>query len=158
MSLSNKQQGVALLEVMISVLILAVGLLGLAQLQILTLKYNESAYLRTQASTLASGIFDSMRANHAAAQFGKYKFGPLIPAIAVADQDSMAEDDLAKWRNNISAMLPSGTGTVNCADSDPLGDALACSEGSIYNIKISWNEVKDDGARGKTEFEYFGAL
>lgn len=143
---------------MISVFILAVGLLGLAQLQILTLKYNESAYLRTQASTLASDIFDSMRANHAAAQFGKYKFGPLIPAIAVADQDPMAEDDLAKWRNNISAMLPSGTGLVDCVDSDALGDALACSAGSIYRIEISWNEVKDDGARGKTEFEYFGAL
>lgn len=152
----TKQRGVALLEVMISVLILAIGLLGLAQLQATTLKHNESAYLRSQASVLASDILDSMRANQTAAETGSYNFSeadtPLVAPSTIADQD------IADWLSNIGTFLPAGSdGLVACVDSDG-GDALACSSGSIHTVTVRWIEVQDDGSRGTTTFTYSGAL
>ena len=156
MSISNKHRGVALLEVMISVLILAIGLLGLAQLQATTLKHNESAYLRSQASVLASDILDSMRANRTAAQTGNYNFSEGdIPPIAPS---TIADQDIADWLSNIGTFLPTGSdGLIVCADSNG-GDTLACSSGSMYTVTIRWIEVQNDGSRGTTEFTYSGVL
>ncbi|OUR65234.1 type IV pilus modification protein PilV [Methylophaga sp. 42_25_T18] len=156
MSISNKHRGVALLEVMISVLILAIGLLGLAQLQATTLKHNESAYLRSQASVLASDILDSMRANRTAAQAGNYNFAESdTPAVAPSN---IADQDIADWLSNISTVLPVGSdGLIACVDSNG-GDALTCSSGSMYTVTIRWIEVQNDGSRGTTTFTYSGVL
>lgn len=156
MSISNKYRGVALLEVMISVLILAIGLLGLAQLQATSLKHNQSAYLRSQASVLASDILDSMRANRTAAQAGNYNFA--ISDTPPATPSTIAELDLADWLSNISTYLPADSvGLVACVDSDG-ADTLACSSGSIYTVEIRWVEVQSDGSRGTTPFTYSGVL
>jgi type IV pilus assembly protein PilV len=156
MSIKNKQYGVALLEVMISVLILAIGLLGLAQLQATTLKHNESAYLRSQASTLAANILDRMRANQLATQAGNYNFAlsdtpPVSPSL-------LADIDTVEWLNNIRLFMPAGSsGAISCIDSVNT-DALACTEGSLHTVTISWVEVQNDGSRGTNSFSYSGAL
>lgn len=156
MPIKNNQYGVALLEVMISVFVLAVGLLGLAQLHITSLKHNESSYLRTQASILASDMFDSMRANMTASKAGNYNFA--ISATPPANPNSIAERDLSAWLNNISVFMPAGSkGLVACIDSNN-SDGFACSSGSIQTVTIRWVEVKDDGSRGQTEFKYSGVL
>ena len=59
----NKHRGVTLIEAMISLVILAMGLLGLAALQGLGTKFGNKAYFRSQAITQAYDIFDRMRAN-----------------------------------------------------------------------------------------------
>jgi len=151
MSIKNKQYGVALLEVMISVLILAIGLLGLAQLQATTLKHNESAYLRSQVSVLASDILDSMRVNRTAAQAGNYNFA--VSDTPPATPSTIAEQDLVDWLSNIGTVLPTSGGLIACADSNG-GDGLACSSGSIYTVTVSWVEVQDDDSRGTTTFTY----
>lgn len=150
------QRGVGLLEVMISVFVLAIGLLGLAQLQVTALKHNESAYLRSQASVLASDILDSMRANQSAARSGNYKFAedddpPESP-------DTVAEQDLADWLSNISTFLPAGSkGLVACADNKD-NDGVACSQGSVHTVTIRWTEIQHNGVRGTSDFTYSGAL
>ena len=58
---SKAQRGVSLLEVLITVLVLSVGLLGLAALQATGTKFNHGAYLRTQATALAYEMSDRMR-------------------------------------------------------------------------------------------------
>ena len=60
---SKAQRGVSLLEVLITVLVLSVGLLGLAALQATGTKFNHGAYLRTQATALAYEMSDRMRTN-----------------------------------------------------------------------------------------------
>ena len=141
---------------MISVLILAIGLLGLAQLQATTLKHNESAYLRSQASVLASDILDSMRANRTAAQAGNYNFAESdTPAET---PNTIADQDIVDWLSNISTFLPVGSdGLIVCVDSNA-GDALTCSSGSMYTVTIRWIEVQNDGSRGTTTFAYAGVL
>jgi type IV pilus assembly protein PilV len=156
MLLKNKQCGVALLEVMISVFILAIGLLGLAQLQATALKHNESAYLRSQASTLASDVLDSMRSNITATQAGNYNFS--VSDTPPATPNTIAERDIVAWLYNISTFMPAGSnGLVACTDSNN-GDGLACSAGSLQTVTIRWVEAKNDGSRGQTEFIYSGIL
>ena len=63
LNLMNKNTGFTLIEVLIAMLVLAVGLLGLAGLQATSLKNNQSAYNRSQATQLAYDIADRMRSN-----------------------------------------------------------------------------------------------
>lgn len=56
------QQGATLIEVLVAMVVIAVGLLGVAGLLIYTTKGNHSAYLRSQATVLAYDMIDTMRA------------------------------------------------------------------------------------------------
>ena len=116
----NKNTGFTLIEVLIAMLVLAVGLLGLAGLQATSLKNNQSAYNRSQATQLAYDLADRMRANVRAVIIRTY--------IAIATRSAvrsstllrrhnttctpadMAQNDLYEWNLAVSTTLPSGTG------------------------------------------------
>ncbi len=59
----KRQQGFSLFEVLIALLVLSVGLLGLANLQGQSISSSYNAHLRTQATSLAQSMVDRMRAN-----------------------------------------------------------------------------------------------
>src|SRR6202044_3725701 len=65
-------EGFTLVEVMVSLVILSMGLLGIAKLVLFSAHSNDSAYLRSQATDLAYEILDNMRANPTAAAAGNY--------------------------------------------------------------------------------------
>ncbi len=140
-------KGFSLLEVMIAVFILAIGLLGLAHLQAITLKQNESAYLRSQVSALAADIFDRMRANQVAAIAGNYNHGQADEPPPVLN--TIAAIDISEWLNNVSTILPDGNGSIYC---NP------CSAGSVYLVTLKLTELQSDGLRGTSQFDYSGAL
>src|SRR5262245_50380565 len=71
-SSSHAQSGMTLVEVLVTLVLISVGLLGIAALQLTTLKSNKDAYVRSQASALAGDILDRMRANTAACRAGAY--------------------------------------------------------------------------------------
>lgn len=60
----RRQRGVGMIEVLITVLVLSVGLMGLAALQGVSLQSNSVSYNRTQAVNLAHEVLDDIRANH----------------------------------------------------------------------------------------------
>ena len=151
----SKNNGFTLLEVMIAVFVLGIGLLGLAHLQTTSLKHNESAYLRTQASSLASDIFDRMRANQTAAKAGNYNLS--VADDAPVSPSTMADMDISEWLSNMTVFLPGSDGAINCNDSDAT-DSFSCSEGSIFTVTVEWSEVQQDGGRGISSFIYSGAL
>ncbi|HZE18056.1 MAG TPA: type IV pilus modification protein PilV, partial [Mycobacterium sp.] len=64
-SCRRQQAGVGLMEVLITVLVLSIGLLGLAGLQATGLRNNHGSLLRTQATMLAADMADRIRANPA---------------------------------------------------------------------------------------------
>lgn len=70
-----RQQGFTLLEVLIAMVVIAVGLLGLLAMQVYSVKGNDSAYLRSQATILAYDLVDTMRAGHEATMDGDYDDG-----------------------------------------------------------------------------------
>ena len=117
----NKNAGFTLIEVLIAVLVLATGLLGLAGVQASSLRNNQSAYSRSQATLLAYEMADKMRANRAEAT--KLSTSAYVATSSADTQTScntttgctsalMAQDDRARWNANISSALPGSTGTV----------------------------------------------
>lgn len=78
----KRQRGLSLLEILISVLVLSVGILGMATLQLQALKSNQSALTRTEATQYAYMITDMMRANRSAALLGQYNVGLGRPSPA----------------------------------------------------------------------------
>jgi len=103
----TRQRGLSLLEIMISVLVLSIGILGMATLQLQALKSNQSALTRTEATRYAYMINDMMRANRSAALNGQYN----IALGETVSGSSMAVQDLLHWKR-VVAELPGGDGAV----------------------------------------------
>ncbi|HET8705752.1 MAG TPA: type IV pilus modification protein PilV, partial [Pseudomonadales bacterium] len=59
----NAQKGSSMIEVLVSMIILLVGILGIASLQTRGITNSKGSYYRTQAAIFAEDIFDRMRAN-----------------------------------------------------------------------------------------------
>jgi type IV pilus assembly protein PilV len=130
----NKKTGFTLIEVLIAMVVLAVGLLGLAGLQATSLKNNQSAYNRSQATQLAYDLADRMRANTgAAASYLTAAAGNAnCSSTTGCSATDMAKNDLFEWNAAISQALPAGAvGSI----------ALA---GGIYTITINWDDNRDD--------------
>lgn len=154
------QRGFSLIEVLIACVVLAIGLLGLAGLQVTGMRNNQTAYLRSQAIQSAYDIADRMRANQPGVSAGRYN----NQAATTDDCDDATDDgnvgatcsvsqlagfDLAQWAADLTARLPSGAGTV-CIDSTPddgTSAAPACDGlGAAYAVKIWWDEDRQGAA------------
>ncbi len=148
----RRQTGVSLVEVLVSTLILAIGLVGVAGMQALALHNNQEAQMRSHASALAYDLADRMRNNVAAANAGLYD-----PTTASAQSTcytpsgcamgDMARDDMQKWISNVAATLPMGAGHV-CVDSTPddgTGSAnpQCDGNGTLFAIKVWWDNDHD---------------
>ena len=140
------QHGFTLLEVLIALLILSIGLLGLAALQTISLRSNQMASMRTTSTTLVYDIIDRMRANPQGVSDGDYVINtvttPSSPpdcrtgACSTAD---LATFDLGEWKNAI-AKLPKGTGEITQVAGTP----------PVNTITVRWNESRDPAVTGTT--------
>jgi type IV pilus assembly protein PilV len=161
----NASHGFTLIEILVAVFVMAVGLLGLAALQVAGLRNNQTAYLRTQATHLAHVMSDRMRANLLGVQLGSYNNQAAttddcddatddVGAGKVCTINEMAGYDLKTWTDELAQQLPGGEGTV-CLDSTPTdgtADAPACDgNGIAYAIKIFWTEKVPGSTDGEGE-------
>lgn len=149
-----KMKGFSLIEVLVAVLVLSIGLLGGAGLQIFSLKSIKVAELNTQASLQAYDIVDRMRANMIAVAGGVYGSAKPKRISGCTNQagcstSEMAENDLFEWMEAISEQLPGGEAGV-CIDSTPEDGSRTSSQcdgiGHIYAIKLWWlgDDKKDE--------------
>ncbi|RMG35291.1 MAG: type IV pilus modification protein PilV [Gammaproteobacteria bacterium] len=128
------QAGITMVEVLVTVLVLSVGLLGLASLQAVALRNNISGYERSQATVMAMDILDKMRLNRTAARAGNYDVDfDKVPA----DYTGSGEIDLHlnEWLTSLENTLPSGDGSIDCTTDTPL-----CV------ITVRWNDARSNGA------------
>jgi type IV pilus assembly protein PilV len=110
----NCQRGVGLIEVLVAVLVLSIGLLGLAGLQLRSVRNNESALQRGIAVVETHAIADAMRADRANARLGRYDIAMAAGAPAGS---TFRETVLREWRTNlINALGPDASGEVDCTD------------------------------------------
>ncbi|MDH3266385.1 MAG: type IV pilus modification protein PilV, partial [Gammaproteobacteria bacterium] len=98
----QSQSGFTLIEVLVSVLVLSIGLVGVAALQGVSLKNTQSAFMRSQATALAYDLADRMRANVLSARLGLYDPGTAAAVAACKSTtgctpQDMAKHDLAEW-------------------------------------------------------------
>lgn len=166
--------GFTLIEVLVTLIVLSVGLLSLAGLQVFGLRTSHSASLRTQATIQSYDIIDRMRANLRGVQAGNYNqptqegsagevktaCEAIIGTTNGCSTQDMASHDLFKWNQAIADVLPGGVGVV-CIDTTPEDGATATiadadSEcdglGSVdprnatYAVKIWWNDDSSNSA------------
>lgn len=139
----DRKAGFTLIEVLVALIVLSVGLLGLARMQLVGLRSNADANYRTQATLLAYDMADRMRANMVGVQNGNYDN---ITTTKPADPNcittgcsaaQMAQKDARDWLTRLeSPTLPAGRGTVN----DNNGDG-------VFAITVMWDEGRT-GATG----------
>ena len=153
----QKCKGVSLIEVLITMVIMSIGLLGVAGMQTLGLRNNASANVRSQATMLAYDMADRVRANPGG--ISAYQFtsaGGLPDPDAVVDacldaggctNAQMASHDTSEWLQLIAQSLPAGIGTIcddpepNAEDGDPSDFQCAGDgTGATRTIKIWWDE------------------
>lgn len=115
----TRTSGFTLIEVMVSLVVLSVGLLGIGKLVLFSARANDSAYLRGQATELAYEILDNMRANRQIAVTQGYDSTlanvPANPGSCIATACTtavMGAYDLYTWKTRLAAALPSGKGSV----------------------------------------------
>jgi len=134
-------RGVSLIEVMISVLILGIGMLGIAAMQTTALRNNQSALERSQVVMQTYTILDAMRANRDAALIGSYNTGGLICDVPTGD--SLVEKDQAVWMQGLKSTL---------ADADTTCGSITCDDGDC-TIAVQWDDSRAKDADGNASTE-----
>jgi type IV pilus assembly protein PilV len=119
-----------MIEVLVAVLVLSIGLLGLAGLQMRTLRNSQSALERGVAVMETHAIADAMRADRLSATTSPYVYNLAINAPAPAAGATFASQALAGWRANLLALLgDEATGSVDC-------------NGALCVVVIRWNDSR----------------
>jgi type IV pilus assembly protein PilV len=130
----SRARGFTLVETMVALVVLAVGMLGIAGLYVTTLKSGGGAIYRMQAVNLAADLADRIRANRGAnvAYAGAAADNNCYGAASVdCAPGLMAANDLFVWQQQIAAILPNGNANVVVA-----GAAAPFT----YTITINWTE------------------
>ena len=145
-SLSGNR-GFNLLEVLIALVVLAVGLLGLAALQNFSLKFNTQSYQRTQATMLIYEMIDRMRANPRGLAQANYLLDPatnVVPAAptcigtgASCSSADMAAYDIAEWMRAMQqrAVLVKPRARIAPTAGGPV---------PLIEVSITWSENEFD--------------
>lgn len=157
---ATKHSGMTLIEVLISLVIFAVGMLGLGSLLMVAHQSNNSSYAKQQAVQCIYNIFDRMRANSKAAIAGNYNASninssgsptaPSTPAVlcssSVCTPTQLAAYDLWYWLSSDVTKLPNGSGSVATSLSGAAGNTL-------ITVTVQWDDSiaqNNGGASSKT--------
>jgi type IV pilus assembly protein PilV len=130
------QHGFTLVEVLVALVVLSIGLLGMAKMVMVSSHSNDSAYLRSQATALAYQAMDSMRANLIGATAGTYATPMgVMPAAAsncsaYCDNTPLALSDVYWWKQHLKNALPSGTGQITTSATFPV----------IATVQVQWDD------------------
>ncbi len=126
-------RGVGLIEVLVAVLVLAIGLLGVAAMQAMALRNSQSSLERSQGVMHVYTILDAMRANPQAARIGSYDMGP---TCAVPAAGNLVANDKRAWIDTLQQNL----GNTACGQ-------VACNAG-LCTITVQWDDSR--GSSGST--------
>ncbi len=135
----NYHRGFTLLEILVSVVVLSIGLLGLAALQSTSMRFNHDASLRSIATSQVNAMIDYMRANPQGITAGNYNNISGIPGSApncstVCTPAQIATLNAFQWNTDNATYLPSGRGTVT-------------ANGALFRVTVMWDNDRS-GALG----------
>lgn len=160
--LKRAVSGFSLVEVMVAVLVLAIGLLGIAGLQSAALANNLTSYQYTQAAMLAQALIERMRANRQGVIDGSYRLdADAAPPVASLDCSSsgtrcsprqQAHWDLAMLTAQLSAdadprNLPAGPRAILPGSRLSVSCEADCADDALRVVTIYWDAARN-GATG----------
>lgn len=146
---AKHNRGFSMIEVMVALLIFSLGLMGMAGLMVVSVKTNQSAYLRTQASFLAQAMADRMRANIGLINSYNGSYSAATAAVdpcaagVACPPATMVARDRAVWSQQLIDSLPNPTATVACngAVMGTLVHAGAAPYNGLCTLTIAWDEA-----------------
>lgn len=130
-----------MIEILVTILIISIAVLGSAGLQVQALKTNQGGQFRNQAVFLLNDMVERMKANKAYSVSATTGYGDTASSAgmntdcytAPCSAGALAAYDIAKWQASILAVLPQGTGTVT---------QTTAGNPSSYTVTISWVDRK----------------
>jgi type IV pilus assembly protein PilV len=152
---ARRAGGFTLLELMVSIVIFSIGLLGLGLLMASAVRSNHVGMLHTQATFAAETVLDRMRANVVAIWNDDYNdtvnVATAVPGVACDSASpctpaQVAARDMYAWGQLLGQLLPAGEGTVECAPraGATIPTASQLRTVPIYDglctITVNWNE------------------
>jgi len=139
------ESGFSMIEVLITLVILAFGLLGLAGMQSIGLKNSHSSLVRSRAVVIGYDIIDRMRSNCSKALVGDYNIA--LTAGAPSSPTTMAQKDLAEWKTTIASNLNTGKGSV------------AVDAATLFaTVTIQWDDSRATGGSASQTVTVVGVL
>ncbi|WP_261843460.1 type IV pilus modification protein PilV [Aliamphritea ceti] len=155
--MQRQQLGFSLIEVMIALVVLSLGVLGMAALQTTAIQQNQSAYMRSQANQYAYDIIDRMRVNSGALNSYMDQSSGTEDSDCVSYSGTaagcttveMAGNDLFEWFALLQQDLPGGTGricrgTVAFAPITLVPDCVDVANSPVI-VYIWWDDDRDGG-------------
>ena len=161
----RNQQGVSLIEVLVTVLIIAIGGLGVASLQLAGLKYSSGSYGRTQAIILADDMANRLKSNrvqalniqaddsyglgsdYEIAAYVSNAISPLDCLDVTCDFAQTATYDVSSWLAEVSRVLPAGEGRITFEDRvSPDGVTVR-----HFEIGLRWRQVANSTSEAAVE-------
>lgn len=128
----RRQRGVSLIEVLVSVVVLGIGLLGVAAMQAIALRGGQSSLESSQAVIQTTSILESIRANRANAN--AYNTAGLLCTPGTAG--TLAQNDLRDWITDLKATI--GNDAATC------GQITGCPVNC--EITVRWNDQRAGGS------------
>lgn len=130
----SRQKGVTFIEVLVAVVVLSVGFLATSRMQIMGMRYNQSAFMKSQASIMATNIADRMRTNMMGVNAGLYDAVnttslPNDPGCMSSgcNSNQLAQLDIRQWGLVLADNLPDGLGKVT-------------NDAGLFQIDVEWSE------------------
>lgn len=133
----SRQRGMSLIEILVSIVIIAIALFGTAGLQLAAMRLGQGGVLRSHAVFLAQDIAERMEGNATAAVAGAYAVAATgtPPALDLTcqtgpcSQTQLATYDISQWANSVSTALPQSTWSVT---------RTVTGNPSTYVVAINW--------------------
>lgn len=136
-------RGISLIEVMVSVLVLAVGLLGIAAMQALALRNGQGSLESTQAVMATNSMLEAIRANRNQAD----SYNMAKTCTAPASGTTLVVNDQAAWISMLKSTI--GTGAT---DATTCGQIASCDDANATNctITVFWDDSRAGGATDRS--------
>jgi type IV pilus assembly protein PilV len=137
----HRQEGATMIEVLVTILVLAVGLLGLSATQVMSLKNGNNAHHRYMAALAAHEMAERMRANPDGVELASYDGKTVdgsetdVACSSSCSASNLANMDLYEWGQVISTNLPAGEGEIDRV-------------GRTITLTVTWNEQHTGENRG----------
>lgn len=148
----QKQSGVGLIEVLVAIVILSIGFLAAAKMQVAGMRYSQNAYFLSQGNFMLRDMTDRMRANYDGVVAGHYRdvvtsAGTTEPVCISAGTkctlQQIASADLHAWSKylhapddavNFKPLLPTFDTLI------PKGEIAYDDATDVYSVRVTWGE------------------